>query len=217
MLNRLLFLLGSTFGHLALHLLARTWRLRVFGAAQALKEMDSRTPLMMITWHGRLLVSTWHMRGRGMVTMISRHRDGELVARVVQKLGYITARGSSTRGGTQAALEMIDEIKLGRTAAMICDGPRGPIYKMKLGAPFLAMQARANVMPVIFAADRAWVFKSWDRFTVPKPFARVHLYYGDVILAPEGNDVKSFARVLEGALNQLLAKAEADILSPRRG
>ncbi len=214
MLDRLLFFLGSTFGHWAILLLGVTWRVTVHGWNHIESAMNSGRPLVMITWHGRLLMSTWHMRNRGIVSMISRSRDGELVARVVQKLGYRVVRGSSSRGGSEAAREMLDEIRSGRIAAMICDGPRGPIYKMKPGAPFLAMQANAVVVPVMASADRAWIFRSWDRFTVPKPFARVHIFYDSPISSSETGDLRSFTRTLESALNEL--RDTSDLLIPTR-
>lgn len=164
----------------------------------------------MITWHGRMIVPTWQARGRGIAAMISQHRDGEMVARLVQRLGFDTVRGSSTRGGTAAALTMLEKVKAGQVAAMICDGPRGPIYTMKPGAPFLAMQAKAAVIPATFAARRMWVFRSWDRFKVPKPFAHVHLLFGDPIPPPDDTvSLKTFTRQLEAALNDLTARADA--------
>lgn len=164
----------------------------------------------MITWHGRMMVPVMHSRGRHIAAMISQHSDGEIVARLVQRLGYDTVRGSSTRGGTGAALELLDRVKNGQTAAMICDGPRGPIYTMKPGAPFLALQSRAAVIPTTFAAERAWVLGSWDRFQIPKPFARVHLLFGDPIPFPgEETSLKEYTRTLESALQALTAEADA--------
>ena len=157
-----------------------------------------------------MIAPVWHMRRRGIVAMISQHRDGELVARLVQKLGYETVRGSSTRGGTGAALAMIERLKAGQIGAHICDGPRGPIYKMKPGAPYMAISAGADVIPATFAAASCWTFRSWDRFTVPKPFSRVFLCYGEPILHP-GFDagVQDFAQSLESALNATQTEAEA--------
>lgn len=176
--------------------------------------MRARKPLVMVTWHGRLLGSTYHCRKRNVVAMISQHRDGELVSQVVEKIGYETVRGSSTRGGSSAALGMIDKVRAGQTAAMIGDGPRGPIYKLKPGAAYIALASGADVMPVIFAANRAWVFRSWDRFTVPKPFARVFLYYGQAIAHPgEGADLREFTRKIEDALEALRLRAESDAAS----
>lgn len=172
--------------------------------------MTARRPLVMVTWHGRLLGSTYHCRNRNVVAMISQHRDGELVSRVVEKIGYETVRGSSTRGGSSAALAMIEKVRAGQTAAMIGDGPRGPIYKLKPGAAYIALACQADVIPVIFAANRAWVFRSWDRFTVPKPFARVFLFYGEPIPWPGPDaDLKAFTKRVEAALEELREKAEA--------
>jgi len=156
------------------------------------------------------MVPTWHARNRRLVAMISASRDGELVARLVERLGFDTVRGSSSRGGTAAAMQMIERLKNGQIGAMICDGPRGPRHQMKPGAPYMAIQASADVIPVAFAASSAWTFNSWDRFTVPKPFARVHLLYGEPIPHPGyDTDVQEFAQVLEDRLNDTLAQAES--------
>jgi lysophospholipid acyltransferase (LPLAT)-like uncharacterized protein len=95
-------------------------------------------------------------------------------------------------------------------AAMICDGPRGPAFRMKPGAPFLALHSGAFVVPASFAAEKAWIWGSWDRFQIPKPFARVHLLWGEPI--PPQNpqtDFDEFTQTLETALNDLTARADA--------
>lgn len=205
----LLFFLGSRFGHLFVLMLGLTWRVTVRGRENTEQVTARKKPLVMITWHGKLLVPTWNFRKRNVVAMISRHRDGEMVARLVQRMGFDTVRGSSTRGGSAAAMQMLDRIRSGQIAAMICDGPRGPRHKMKPGAAFLAIQAGAEVIPATFGASSCWVFNSWDRFTVPKPFSKVTLLYGNPISPPEDtNSLKPFARTLETALNDLTAKAE---------
>ncbi|MCX6600746.1 MAG: lysophospholipid acyltransferase family protein, partial [bacterium] len=177
--------------------------------------MAQRAPLVMITWHGRMMVPTWHMRKRRIVAMISRHADGEMAAQIVERLGFEAVRGSSTRGGSEAALDMLERVKAGQIAAMICDGPRGPAFQMKSGAPFLALRAGAFVIPATFAAEKAWIFKSWDRFQIPKPFARVHLLYGDPIPPQDSQtDLDRFTRTLESALNDLTSRADALAVRP---
>ena len=169
----------------------------------------SGKPLMYILWHGRMMAPVWQRRRLNVVAMVSRHQDGELVSRMVHQLGYETVRGSSTRGGTQAALELLDKIRGGQAAAMICDGPRGPIYKMKPGTPFLAMEAGATCIPTTSAASSAWILHSWDRFQIPKPFARVHIVFGDPIPPPDPHtDLKTFTRQLEQTLNDLTVHAD---------
>lgn len=190
-------------------ILGRTWRVQVSGWENVLRITAQHSPLVMMTWHGRMMVPTWFARKCGIVAMISRHTDGELAAQFVERLGYETVRGSSTRGGTEAALEILEHVKAGQVAAMICDGPRGPIYKMKPGAPFLALRAGAFVIPATFAAERTWIFKSWDHFQIPKPFSCVHLLWGDPI--PPQNpqtDLDQFTQTLETTLNDLTARAD---------
>lgn len=183
-------------------MLGSTWRVTVYGREELERTIAAGKPLVLITWHGRMIVPVWFMRGRGIVAMISRHSDGEMVSRLVEKLGYGTIRGSSTRGGTAATLEMLDAIKSGKIAAMICDGPRGPIYKMKAGAPYLTLQSGATVITATASASSAWVFHSWDRFQVPKPFARVILRWGTPIPPPDANvTIDALTVQLETALN----------------
>ena len=186
-----------------------TWRVRVIGLEHVERAHASRQPFMYILWHGRMMAPVWHQRRRKVVAMISQHRDGELVARLVQRLGYETVRGSSTRGGTQATLELLTRLRKGQPAAMICDGPRGPIYKMKPGTPFLAIEAQAAVIPTTCAASPKWTFNSWDRFMVPKPFAKVYILFGDPVPPPHPNtSLKEFTRTLEHVLNELTARAD---------
>lgn len=209
-MQRSLLFLGSRLGPLALLILGRTWRVQVSGREGLQRVIAQRAPLVMITWHGRMMVPTWHMRKRRIAAMISRHADGEMAAQIVERLGFNSVRGSSTRGGSEAALDMLDRVKAGQIAAMICDGPRGPAFQMKPGAPFLALRAGAFVIPATFAAEKAWIFKSWDRFQIPKPFARVHLLYGDPIPPQDPQtDLDRFTRTLESALNDLTARADA--------
>ena len=164
---------------------------------------------MYITWHGRMMAPVWHQRHLNIAAMVSRHQDGEIVSRMVHHLGYETVRGSSTRGGTQAALELLDRLKSGQAAAMICDGPRGPIHKMKPGTPYLAIQAGAVCLPTSSGASSAWILHSWDRFLIPKPFARVYIVFGEPILPPPpDSDLNAFARQLEDQLNALTARAD---------
>ena len=105
--------------------------------------------IVFVLWHGRLLPPTFQHRGRGVATLISQHRDGEYITRVVRdRWGYVVVRGSSSRGGVQAVAEMIRLVKQGRSLAVTPDGPRGPREKMKLGPLLVAQRTGAPVVPV---------------------------------------------------------------------
>ena len=184
--------------------------MRVSGKEHVQEFYAAKRPFVFAVWHGRMMAPVWHNRGRGLAAMISESRDGEMVSRLVRRLGYVTIRGSSTRGGTKAALELLGRLRDGWPVAMICDGPRGPIYKMKPGTPYLAIEAGKPVVLAAFAAPSRWILHSWDRFQIPKPFARVYILYSAPILPPASHsDLESFTRTLENALNELTARADS--------
>jgi len=169
-------------------LLGHTWRIDDAGLAVFDARIAAGERCVFAFWHARLLPLVYTHRGRGIVVLISRHRDGELITRIIERLGFRTARGSSTRGGEEGARDML---RLARTGALIGitpDGPRGPAEQVKPGLAFLASRAGIPVLPVAAAASRSWVFRSWDRFRVPKPFARVVVSYGVPIAVPRDAD-----------------------------
>lgn len=113
--------------------------------------------------------------------MISRSFDGEIIAGVAKHTGWYTMRGSSSRGGREALGDMIIKLKETGLAAHIVDGPTGPAGIVKAGAVRLANAAGAVIVPFYVSADRAWFFRSWDRFMFPKPFARVTIRFDEII------------------------------------
>jgi lysophospholipid acyltransferase (LPLAT)-like uncharacterized protein len=116
--------------------------------------------------------------------MSSRSLDGQIAAGVAQRSGFYTVWGSSSRGGVTALKEMINRIKQHRLAAHILDGPRGPAGIVKVGAIAIAHGAGAVIIPGFVTADRAWYLHSWDRFMIPKPFARVTITFCPKIELP---------------------------------
>jgi lysophospholipid acyltransferase (LPLAT)-like uncharacterized protein len=167
-------LLGRGF----LHMLARTWRIRVVNGDYVRDLREARHSFIFALWHGQLLPLLWHHRGEGVLVLISEHRDGELVARAAQSLGYGLIRGSSTRGAERALISLVRELQAGHEVAITPDGPRGPAATFASGALVAAQRSNSFILPVAASADRAWRLRSWDRFMIPKPFARVTVAYG---------------------------------------
>ncbi len=126
-------------------------------------------------WHGRMLMAAYYFRNRGIVVMISQNRDGEYIARVIRRLGYGVARGSSTRGSRGAIVEILHALKAKRDVALTLDGPRGPRYIAKPGAAYVALKSGNPVMPFNISVEKKWIIGSWDHFLVPRPFSRVLL------------------------------------------
>ena len=161
-----------------LNVLARTWRIRVVNGDAVLKLRASELPFIFALWHGHLLPLLWHHRDEGVMVLISEHRDGELVARAAESLGYGLIRGSTTRGADRALISLVRELQAGHEVAITPDGPKGPAGKFAPGALIAAQRSGSFILPVAASASRSWRLKSWDQFMIPKPFARVTVAYG---------------------------------------
>lgn len=161
-----------------LNLLARTWRIRVVNGDNVLKLRASELPFIFALWHGQLLPLLWHHRDEGVKILISEHRDGEMVARAAESLGYGLIRGSSTRGADRALISLVRELQAGREVAITPDGPKGPAGTFAPGALIAAQRSGSFILPVAASASSSWRLNSWDRFMIPKPFARVTVAYG---------------------------------------
>ncbi len=163
-------------------------------------------PCLFAFWHARMLPLVITHRGRGGAVLVSRHRDGEWISQVLQRLGFLVARGSSTRGGGAGALQMLESARAGRILGITPDGPRGPRERVKPGTVYLASRSGLPVVPVATASRRTWVLDSWDRFRVPKPFAQVIVTYGPAIRVPPELDetmAERFRSEIERAITEL--------------
>jgi len=141
-------------------------------------------PVIFTLWHGRLLPCTHFHRHNGVVTLVSQHRDGEYITRVVRKWGFTAVRGSTTRGGLEALRELMQHVRAGRSLAITPDGPKGPREKMKPGPVLIAQRTGAPIIPVVSGASSAWYFGGWDRFLIPRPMAMLRISYGEPVFVP---------------------------------
>jgi len=158
-----------------------------------------------VTWHQRMSYFFYFGGSHHVATMVSRSRDGEYAARLATCLGFRAVRGSSSRGGTTAVRELTRRIGEGELGGMLADGPQGPARVAKMGSVMIARNAGVPIIPVLWGADRCWMFNSWDRYLVPKPFARIVLLAEEPIWIPptvKGEDLEPYRRLLEERLNQ---------------
>jgi lysophospholipid acyltransferase (LPLAT)-like uncharacterized protein len=139
-------------------------------------------------WHERIFLTTYWWRKRRIVVMTSQSQDGEYIARFIQRFGYGAARGSSTRGGVGAVVEMARLMRAGCTTAFTIDGPKGPPRVAKMGSVLLAKKSGHPVLPVTMALRRYWTLPSWDRFQIPKPFTRAKVFVAPPIYVPPDAD-----------------------------
>lgn len=210
-IERVKFWLGAQIGYWAIRLIGRTLRYEVEGWEnhRAIEAAGNR--IIYTFWHGRILAGTYFFRGRGIVVMTSRNRDGEYIARVIGRFGYGAARGSSSRGGRRALALMTRELRRGHDVAFAIDGPRGPRYVAKPGAIWIAAKTGAAVFPFHLSPEKKWDLNSWDRFQIPKPFSRVLVVMGRPIYVPAdaaGRQLDEFQGELQRSLEDLLQRGD---------
>jgi len=174
-------------------LLGLTWRFHVedpYASAEegSLTNIDDLYPGIFVFWHRCVLPAMWIFRRRNLAVVTSQSRDGEYIARVISRMGYVPVRGSSSRGGSRAMIELRRFVSENRGVAFTIDGPRGPRYVAKRGPVVLARVSGVPIVAFYVAADRAWVLNTWDRFVIPKPFARLYLRGAKKIIVPTDAD-----------------------------
>jgi len=192
-------------------------RIRVVGEEAAREHFLKYGRMIAAVWHQRFLPALGYVtkfRSFKPIVMISQSSDGELIASLVSRLGLVPVRGSSTRGGREALMDILSAIKKNPGIIHIVDGPTGPKGVVKPGLMAMAQVTGAVILPIIVSAEKAWVMKSWDRFLVPKPFSTVTIRWGDPFLVPRGTrpeQLEDLRRQVESAMVE--AHAEADLNS----
>jgi lysophospholipid acyltransferase (LPLAT)-like uncharacterized protein len=186
---------------LAVHSLARSWRIRLVHEERWRTLQAQRRPVVFLLWHESLLPLLWHHRQQNIAIVVSEARDGQYLSDLALSLGYRAVRGSSTRGGTRALLGAVRELQSGRSVAFTPDGPRGPRRRLKPGVIAAAQRGGGVIVPLHAEPDRAWRLHSWDRFMVPQPLAKVIIRYGRPFLVRAGEE--GFAEGLEQATLRL--------------
>lgn len=168
-------------GFRLLQLWARTLRYEIDDRAGMMGTPVSENFIGAL-WHNRLLIFPFVLRRffvhRHGAALISASRDGELLADAIKRFGFDVVRGSSSRLGASAILQLEGVLASGRDVVITPDGPRGPAYELGPGIIFLAQKSEAAVVPINMEYSSCWRIKSWDRFIVPRPFARVRVIIG---------------------------------------
>jgi len=188
---------------LLINLIGLTARFEVIGWENHDRAESNGGLPIYVFWHDRIFLTTYWWRKRRIVVMTSRSFDGEYIARFIQRFGYGAVRGSSTRGGVGAIVEMARLMRGGCTTAFTIDGPKGPPYVAKMGAVLLAKKSGHPIVPVTMALDRFWKAPSWDSFQIPKPFTRARVYVAPPIYVPADADEETLAAKRDDLQNTL--------------
>jgi lysophospholipid acyltransferase (LPLAT)-like uncharacterized protein len=165
-------------------------------------KAEGRQPIYAL-WHGRIMAGTLYLRDRDIVVITSENFDGEWIARVIARFGYEPARGSTSRGGSRALVQMRRAMREGRPVAFTVDGPRGPARVAQPGAAWLASATGNPILPFHVEASAYWSARSWDRHQVPRPGSTLAAVLGAPIDVERGADqtrIDAACRQLEEAL-----------------
>jgi lysophospholipid acyltransferase (LPLAT)-like uncharacterized protein len=206
--------------------LCRTLKWQVEGEEIYDQIVQSGRQPVLALWHGRILPGIYHLRNRGIIVITSRNFDGEWIAQVIGRFGFGTARGSTSRGGVRALVQLRRDLAEGRPVAFTVDGPRGPARVAQPGAVWLAGATGNPILPFHIEAERHWSLASWDRTQIPRPFSQVAVVFGPPLIVPDSSpeqverlrlDLEASLRDLERRAHQMLGRgAEAAVAGTTR-
>jgi hypothetical protein len=168
--------------------IASTWRMEVRHGERWQAARATSGPRLFLLWHEALLPLLWHHRHQGIAIVVSRARDGQYLIDYALRLGYQAIEGSSHRGKVAAMRGSLRALEEGALVAITPDGPRGPRRKLKTGGLAAAQSTGATVFTAHAEARPARRLRSWDRFVIPAPFARVRVTYGPAFTVGPGAD-----------------------------
>ena len=200
--------LVSRAGALFIRVLYALLRVRHVGVERIEACNRSGESYVLSFWHRYLLLMVYSRHRKPIVVMSSKHRDGEYMARTLERFGITAVRGSSTRGGASALREMIDRAGRGQNIAFTPDGPRGPALVAQPGVVLAAQHTGCPVIPAAIVAERKKVLRSWDGFEIPKPLSRVLFVYGEPIRVPRELDRPELERYRLAIQNAMTALTE---------
>ena len=193
-------------GKLLIDLLFNTMKIEREGF-ERVKPIISSGKVIFAVWHSRMLLFAYLCKGLNGTAMVSRSKDGEIIARVIQRQGHEVVRGSTRRGGLQALSRLIKKVKeQNRPCLMVPDGPQGPRSRVQPGIIILAKKTGYPIVPISYSARKIKVFASWDRFILPFPFTKCRAIYGDPVYVPQNtdeNEGKKRLILLENELNRI--------------
>lgn len=180
--------IASFAGAVFIRALASTWRVEWRGQGNLDKARNETGQVIFAFWHGRLLALAWAHRGRNIHVLASEHYDGDLMGRIIERLGFGHVKGSTTRGGARAIRDLAKLLRRAIDIGLAVDGPRGPRSIVKQGAVEIGRLASSAIIPVTSSARTRRLLGSWDRFQLPAPFTKVIVEYGEPVIVPDRAD-----------------------------
>lgn len=162
------------------------------------RRARQRGPVIHCFWHNQLLLATYFWRRSDIAALTSRHLDGEFVSRVICRFGNWAVRGSSSRGGARALLQLKRHVEKGLNVAFAADGPRGPRYRVKAGPVWLAQKTGLRVLPFHIEPRHFREMDTWDAFRIPRPFTSAVVQIGPPVLLTGVSSAEGLRLLQEG-------------------
>lgn len=206
-IQRIEILLISMLGAAFVWLLGSTLRFRTEGEEELIEHQRTGRPAIPCFWHNQILLAAYYFRFRNIVVITSRHFDGECISRIIRSLGFDCVRGSSSRGGVRALLELRKFLEENRVVAFTADGPVGPAYRMKSGPAWLSMKTGSPVLCFHVEPKSFWTLKSWDGFRIPKPFTKAAVRFASPLYFEPETDLEAATEVLQNEMDRLRREA----------
>lgn len=197
--------------------LVKTYKFNVINLEnrEKTRALNPNRAFIFAVWHGQVLSAmSYHAWTEPFLILASRSKDGDYAAYVASKMNFVPVRGSSKKknkdkGGKEAMLEFIAKLKLGTSAGLTVDGPKGPNQECKVGVVIMSKESRAAILPTVCLPNSYWQFNSWDKFKIPKPFTTINVIYGEPMLIPAEatpEEIESY----RFQISDVMKKLEAD-------
>ncbi len=220
--RRIAYAVGMPLLRSIIALLNATYRIEKVSGADIAERIlaDTDRAYVPCYWHSQQLVlitiiRRWIRQGFKACFIISASVDGEVPARLAKKFGAEVIRGSAANTGALVLRDAQQAMKRGVSIVTTPDGPLGPVFEFKAGTVLMARVGHAPMVPMGYAADRAWVLKTWDRFVIPKPFARVAVAIGEPVEVPRGASAEVLEKLrlkMEDAINELIQDSKSAVV-----
>lgn len=220
--RRLAYAVGLPLARALLYLLNASYRIEKITGNEVAEQLITGSDQVYVPcyWHQHHLVCSyllrdWLRRGFRACYIVSASVDGEVPARIARSWGAEVIRGSAANTGTLVLRDAQQMLKRGVSIVDTSDGPLGPRCQFKIGTVLMARIGGASLVPIGCAADRAWYFNTWDRFMVPKPFARVAIAIGEPIAVPRSasmDEMESIRASMQSTMESLIQASKAAVV-----
>jgi len=186
-------------------------KIETVGYEKVRKLIESRR-FIFVFWHSRILLISYVYKRLGAVILVSKSEDGEVIARIIERQGQRSVRGSTRKGGMRALTRLIRIMRAeNRPGVVVPDGPQGPRYRIQPGVIVMAKKTKLPIIPITYSSKKAKVFQSWDRFLLPWPGTAGRVAYGEPVHVPSDADGQTMERCrlqLEEELNRITRAAD---------